>query len=142
MLYSLSMSRARLALAFLGAMVAAMPARALTPFSANEAAGTVSMTSAGSVSDANAFCPAMSPCGGYSASASASGASGGSVQATVTLSGVPFLGSAQNLFYTSAVANVSYGIELLGAPGVPVPITVIATLSAATASGYSAIKPP
>jgi hypothetical protein len=108
----------------------------LTPFTANEAAGTVSMTSAGSVSDANAFCPATSPCGGYSASASASGGAGGSVQATVTLSGVPFLGSAQNLFYTSAVANVSYGIELLGAPGVPVPITVIATLSAATASGY------
>jgi hypothetical protein len=127
----------RLTLAFLGTMSVAMPAHALTPFSANESAGSVSMIGSGSVSDANAFCPALSPCGGYSASASASGASGGSVQATVTLSGVPFLGGgAQNNFYTSAVANVTYGIELLGSPGVSVPIMVIATLSAATASGY------
>jgi hypothetical protein len=59
------------------------------------------------------------------------------VQATVTLSGVPFLGgSDQTDFYTSATANVSYGIELLGASGVPVPITVVAALSAAPASGY------
>ena len=36
----------------------------------------------------------------------------------------------------SATANLSYGIELLGAPGVAVPITVVATLAAAPASGY------
>ena len=117
-------------------MLIADRAEALTPPTFSSSAGGVSSRTAGSISDTEAFCTTGPTCGGYSASADSSSLNGGSVHATVTLSGVPLIPSIQNEFSASATADVFYGIMLGGVPGVTVPVYVSSYISALPASGY------
>lgn len=119
-----------------GAMLLTSHAEALTPLSFYASAGGYSSTTSGPVTYAAALCPTGPACGSFSASAETSGASGGLVHATLTMTGVPLALAGVNGINTYSSADVNYGIMLAGTAGVTVPVYISSFLSALPVSGY------